>query len=109
MIRKHGGIRDRGKFDGLVVRFAHQAKRAGPFAANNLAGKEIRARGHGPGGFFGGDNRHKYNLTIGLEMQNVLNHTNLMSYGGNLSSPFFGIANQARNGRRLVANLRFSF
>jgi Carboxypeptidase regulatory-like domain/TonB dependent receptor len=63
----------------------------------------------GPGGFFGGDNRHKYNLTIGLEMQNVLNHTNLVSYSGNLSSPFFGIANQARNGRRLLANLRFSF
>ncbi|HJQ22841.1 MAG TPA: hypothetical protein VKA60_02920, partial [Blastocatellia bacterium] len=59
--------------------------------------------------FFGGDNRHKYNLTIGLEMQNILNHTNPTNFGGNLSSSFFGIANQAQNGRRLIANLRFSF
>jgi hypothetical protein len=64
----------------------------------------------GPGGgFFGGDSRHKYNLTIGVEMQNVLNHTNLASYSGNLSSPFFGIANQAQLGRRIVAQLRFGF
>ncbi|MFL6213985.1 MAG: carboxypeptidase regulatory-like domain-containing protein [Blastocatellia bacterium] len=61
------------------------------------------------GGFFGGDSRHKYNLTIGLNMSNVLNHTNLINYTGNLSSPFFGIATQAMNGRRIEAQLRFSF
>jgi len=64
----------------------------------------------GPGGgFFGGDSRHKYNLTIGVNMQNVLNHTNLVGYSGNLSSPFFGIANQAQLGRRIEAQLRFGF
>lgn len=61
------------------------------------------------GGFFGGDSRHKYNLTLGVNMQNVLNHTNLINYTGNLSSPFFGIATQAMNGRRIEAQLRFSF
>jgi hypothetical protein len=64
----------------------------------------------GPGGgFFGGDSRHKYNLTLGVNMQNILNHTNLISYSGNLSSPFFGIANQAMPGRRIEAQLRFGF
>jgi hypothetical protein len=62
------------------------------------------------GGFFGGDSRHKYNLTIGLNMNNVLNHTNLGNYTGNLSSPFFGLATQpATRGRQIEAQLRFSF
>jgi Carboxypeptidase regulatory-like domain/TonB dependent receptor len=66
--------------------------------------------GGGPmGGFFGGDSRHKYNLTLGVNMQNVLNHTNLFNYSGNLSSPFFGLANQAQLGRRIEAQLRFAF
>ncbi|HKP11608.1 MAG TPA: TonB-dependent receptor, partial [Blastocatellia bacterium] len=65
--------------------------------------------GGGMGGFFGGDSRHKYNLTLGVNMSNVLNHTNLINYTGNLSSPFFGIATQAMNGRRIEAQLRFSF
>ena len=65
--------------------------------------------GGGPGGFFGNDTRHKYNLTLGVNMTNVLNHTNLAGFSGTLTSPFFGIANQSQNGRRIEAQLRFAF
>jgi len=59
--------------------------------------------------FSAADTRHKYNLTIGVTMQNILNHTNLVNFSGNLTSPFFGIANQAMNGRAIEAQLRFGF
>jgi hypothetical protein len=43
------------------------------------------------GGFGGGgDTGKRYNLTVGINFQNILNHANLGSPVGNLSSPFFG-------------------
>jgi hypothetical protein len=64
--------------------------------------------GGGMGGMFG-DNRHKYNITVGLNVQNVLNHTNLSGFSGTLTSPFFGIANRALQSRRIEAQVRFNF
>ena len=67
--------------------------------------------GGGPGGFggFGGDARHKYNITIGINAQNLLNHANPSGFSGVLTSPFFGIANRTLNSRRIEASLRFGF
>jgi hypothetical protein len=43
------------------------------------------------GGFGGGgDTGKRYNLTVGINFQNILNHANLGSPVGNLSSSFFG-------------------
>jgi hypothetical protein len=84
--------------------------------------------GRGEGGGFGGgggDSSRRYNLTVGINFQNVLNHANLSNPVGNLSSPLFGISNSSagnfggfgggRGGssgayNRLVeASVRFSF
>ncbi len=51
----------------------------------------------GPGAFFG-DNRHRYNLTISLNFNNLLNHTNPDRFIGTLTSPLFGHANRSASG-----------
>ncbi len=85
-----------------------------------------RDGGFGGGGFGGGgDNSKRYNLTLGLNFQNILNHTNLGNPVGNLSSPFFGISTGSGGNfggfggggsscagacnRRIDASVRFSF
>src|SRR5262249_16256520 len=75
-------------------------------AANRGAGGAPRGGGFGGGGFGGGrggggggarggpggDARHKYNLTLTVNTNNIFNHTNLVNYIGTLTSPFFGLA-----------------
>ena len=81
--------------------------------------------GQGPGGFFGGGSAEKrYSLTFSVQVQNLFNRTNAAPPIGNLSSPLFGLSNQAFGGfggfgagagggeagnRRVEAQLRFSF
>jgi hypothetical protein len=73
----------------------------------------------GPGGF---GSRHKYNLTIGINASNVLNHFNEGRINGTLTSPFFGQSNSASGGgggfggfggfgggRRIDLSMRFNF
>jgi hypothetical protein len=64
---------------------------------------------------------HRYNLSIGLSIRNLLNHTNPGPIVGNITSPYFGFANQVAGGpngegfyenannRRLESQLRFIF
>jgi hypothetical protein len=66
-------------------------------------------RGGGGGGFFGDGGRNKYNLTLSVNVNNLLNHTNFQGFIGNLSSPFFGLANRTSEARRITASMRFSF
>ncbi|MCU1265612.1 MAG: Cna protein B-type domain protein [Acidobacteria bacterium] len=85
-----------------------------------------REGGGGGGGFGGGgETSRRYNLTVGLNFQNILNHTNLGTPIGNLSSPFFGISTGSGGNfggfgggggaclgacnRRIDASVRFSF
>jgi hypothetical protein len=75
-------------------------------------------RGGGGGGNAG---RGRYNLTISMQMQNILNHNNPGPITGNITSPIFGHANQpaggagnggfseAANNRRLELQTRFTF
>jgi hypothetical protein len=83
--------------------------------------------GGGMGGFGGGggSSEKKYNLTVSLFFQNILNDVNLGAPIGNLSSPLFGQpqsvagsfggfggggAGSANAGnRRIYLNLRFNF
>jgi hypothetical protein len=63
----------------------------------------------------------RFNLTIGLSIRNLLNHTNAGPIVGNITSPYFGFANQVAGGpngegfyenannRRLESQLRFTF
>ncbi|HJQ23798.1 MAG TPA: TonB-dependent receptor [Blastocatellia bacterium] len=68
----------------------------------------------GGGGFGGGDDswvdsNHRYNLTFSVNAQNVINHTNLAGINGILTSPLFGLPNQALAPRRVDLALRFNF
>lgn len=66
----------------------------------------------GGGGRFGGgptDSNSKYTFTVGFYAQNLINHTNLAGYNGVLTSPLFGLANQAQNARSFNLSARFNF
>lgn len=60
------------------------------------------------GGGFGGT-QSRYNLTLGVNINNLFNTTNFGNYNGTLTSPLFGISNSAMGARRIEASLRFSF
>ena len=79
-------------------------------------------RGGGGGGFggFGGETtEHRYNLTLSVNARNILNHENLNTFNGALTSPYFmqptgitggyGAESTASNQRRLDLQIRFSF
>ncbi len=83
-------------------------------------------RGGGGGGFGGGNSAKRYNLTLSINFQNILNHTNLSRPVGNLSSSFFGTSTSSAGGfggfgggrggggsspynRLIEAQVRFSF
>ena len=63
----------------------------------------------------------RYNLTIGMSVRNLFNHTNAGPIVGNITSPLFGFSNQVAsspngegfyenaNNRRLELQLRFTF
>jgi hypothetical protein len=81
--------------------------------------------GGGRGGGLGGETAdgpaRRYNLTLSVNVQNLLNHTNLGNPIGNLSSPLFGQSNttsggsgagginQSAGNRRIELQARFSF
>jgi hypothetical protein len=51
--------------------------------------------GGGGGGFGGAEAAKRYNLTVGVNFTNILNHVNLSRPIGNLSSSLFGISNSS--------------
>ncbi len=76
----------------------------------------------GPGGGPGGGNEstsHRYNLTLSLNARNFINHENLNTPNGSLTSPYFyeatgitggfGAESTSSNQRRLELQLRFAF
>jgi len=75
---------------------------------------------HGGGPMFGGgggNSNYRYNLTFSVNARNVFNNVNFGTPIGNLSSPFFGFANQLANGmfnsptanRRIDLQAQFTF
>jgi hypothetical protein len=48
-------------------------------------------------------------ITFQVQVQNLLNHTQLNGYSGTLTSPFFGRASGANRPRQIEAGLRFNF
>jgi hypothetical protein len=80
------------------------------------------ATGRGLGGLIGTPSTsHRFNLSIGLSIRNLLNHTNPGPITGNVTSPYFGSANQiaggqngegfyeTANNRRLESQIKFTF
>jgi hypothetical protein len=89
---------------------------AGPGGPGGGPGGGRGGRGGGRGGFghggFGGDgggDNSRYSLTVTLRAQNLLNQVNFRAPSGVLTSPIFGISNAALDGRRIEAQMRFSF
>ena len=100
-------------------------KFSGPSGGARAGGGGGGGRGGGfggPGGMRGGpgeSSEHRYNLTLGVNARNILNHANLNTPNGALTSPYFlestgitggyGAESTASNQRRLDIQLRFSF
>ncbi|MGA8597565.1 MAG: hypothetical protein WB676_22850, partial [Bryobacteraceae bacterium] len=71
------------------------------------------------GGPPGEASEHRYNLTLSVSARNALNHENLNTPNGAVTSPFFlqstgitggfGPEQTASNQRRIELQLRFSF
>ena len=92
--------------------------RRGPGGGNPYGGG-----GGGMGGMFGAPTTsHRYNLIISASARNLLNHNNPGAIIGNITSPLFGLANQASGGgfggggfsesannRRIELQMRFTF
>lgn len=85
-------------------------------------GPQIGMMGRGGGGMFGGggDARKPYNLTLGVNVQNVFNNVNLSQPVGSLTSPSFGRPRSTGGGfgfgggggsanRRVDLQMRFSW
>jgi hypothetical protein len=60
----------------------------GPGGPGGGGGPQMMMMGGGPGG--GAPGAQKYQLQVSVNFQNLLNHVNLGTPVGNLSSPFFG-------------------
>ena len=101
-------------------------ERRGASASGNSSGGPGNpvqaATGRGLGGLIGTPTTsHRFNLSIGLSIRNLLNHTNPGPIIGNITSPFFGLANQiaggqngegfyeTANNRRLESQIKFTF
>jgi len=83
--------------------------------------------GPGMGGMFGGSTEHRFNLTLGVNFVNILNHFNPGGYQGVITSPYFleatsvntgfgggpfqggGMAGSTANNRRIEFQSRFTF
>jgi hypothetical protein len=76
-----------------------------------------RPPGGGGGGGGGGAGRGRYTLTFNVDARNIFNKVNRANPSGNITSPFFGVANDLAGGaystgaavRRIQLSLGFSF
>jgi hypothetical protein len=102
-------------------------KFSGPSGGARAGGGGGGGRGGGGGGFGGGprggppneSTQHRYNLTLSLNARNILNHENLSTAVGAITSPYFlestgitggyGAEATASNQRRMDIQLRFAF
>jgi len=81
---------------------------------------------HGMAGMFGGSTEHRFNLTLGVNFTNILNHFNPGGYEGVVTSPYFleatgvntgfgggfaggGMAGSTANNRRIDFQSRLTF
>jgi hypothetical protein len=106
-----------------VIGFGKDRAASGDARPSSAAGNPLQAAtGRGLGGLIGTPSTsHRFNLSIGLSIRNLLNHTNPGPIIGNITSPYFGSANQiaggqngegfyeTANNRRLESQIKFTF
>lgn len=102
---------------------AERGGSGGQSASGGGAGVAMAAvSGRGLGSIIGSPTTaRRYNLSLGMSIRNLLNHTNPGPIIGNLTSPYFGSANQiagaangegfyeTANNRRLEMQIKFTF
>ncbi len=90
----------------------------GPQRQSTGGAPQVRRVGGGPGGPGGGSgpmmmmmdgSNARYRLEFYLQAFNILNHTNLTGYTGNLTSVDFGQATSAGPARRIELGMNFGF
>ncbi len=105
-----------------VIGFGRERGEA-PSGQGGGAGNPMQAAtGRGLGGLIGTPSTsHRFNVSIGLSIRNLLNHTNPGPIIGNITSSYFGSANQiaggqngegfyeTANNRRLESQIKFTF
>ncbi|MGA8580723.1 MAG: hypothetical protein WB579_18705, partial [Bryobacteraceae bacterium] len=87
----------------------------------------MRGGGGGGRGMFGDSTEHRFNLTLGVNFTNILNHFNPGQYQGVITSPYFleptsvntgfgggfpgggGMAGSVANNRRIDFQSRLTF
>jgi hypothetical protein len=106
---------------GFGAKRESSAKAQGPAPSGGVA-NATPASGGGLRSIIGDPSTsHRYNLSIGMSVRNLLNHTNPGPIIGDITSPLFGLATQIAGGpngegfyenannRRLEMQLRFTF
>lgn len=102
----------------------HGPPGGGPGGMRGMGGP---AGGRGMGGMFGESTEHRFNLTLGVNFTNILNHFNPGGYQGVITSPYFleptsvntgfgggfpgvgGMAGSTANNRRIDFQTRLTF
>jgi len=79
----------------------------GGFGGGGFGGGGRGGGGRGGGG--GSDANHRYTVTFSVNVNNIINHTNLAGLNGVLGTPLFGLANAATGPRRIELAARFNF
>ena len=106
-----------------VIGFGRERGSSGDAHPSGGPGNPMQAAtGRGLGGLIGyPSTSHRFNLSIGLSIRNLLNHTNPGPIDGNITSPYFGFANmvaggqngegfyETANNRRLESQIKFTF
>ncbi len=106
-----------------VIGFGHESGATPSASGGGGAGNPMQAAtGRGLGSLIGAPSTpHRFNVSIGLSIRNLLNHTNPGPIIGNITSTYFGSANQiaggqngegfyeTANNRRLESQIKFTF
>jgi Carboxypeptidase regulatory-like domain len=106
-----------------VIGFGREKGGSAGAASSGASGNPMQAAtGRGLGGLIGTPSTaRRFNLSIGISIRNLLNHTNPGPIIGNITSPYFGSANQVAgsangegfyetaNNRRLESQIKFTF
>ena len=85
----------------------------GPEQKQSGAGMQVKMVRMGAGEAsppsIGGGGNRRFRLEFYAQVFNLLNHTNLGVFSGNLTSPFFGQPTSAQGPRRMEVGTRFNF
>ena len=83
----------------------------GPAGGGGSGGGQtvVLGGGGGGGGPIGGAGSKRYRVDIFMSVTNLTNHYNYVGYSGVMTSPYFGVATNVLNPRKIEIGTRFGF